>query len=282
MIDVLTLVKNREAHLRNLVEGLRRSAVAPSRLIVVDMGERPVAPPECAFPVTVIRHAAEGLPLGRARNLAAAAAEAEHLLFLDVDCIPASSLLGAMSGALLQHDALICPEALYLGPGVDLGPGWTEPALRAAGQSHPSRPFPRQGLRREPNAGLFWSLAFGVARATFQRIGGFDETFTGYGAEDTDFSFTARKAGVELLFLGGPGVFHQYHGVFDPPLNHFADIVRNARIFHGKWGVWPMEGWLAAFERSGLVAWSGSSLRSLRSPTENELSRAVRDPQVRF
>ena len=31
------------------------------------------------------------------------------------------------------------------------------------------------------------------------------------------------------------------------------DIVRNARIFHRRWGWWPMHGWLAGFEQAGLI-----------------------------
>ena len=187
MIDVLTLVKNRAAHLDNLVEGLRRSSVPPSRLVIVDMSDRPVATPSCGFPVTLIRHPTAALPLAEARNLAAAAAQADHLLFLDVDCIPSSGLVAAIADALSRHDALICAEVLYL-PAGDASPsGWTEEMLLSRGRPHPVRVFPEQGLRREKNAGLFWSLAFGISRRTFHRLGGFDERFTGYGGEDTDF-----------------------------------------------------------------------------------------------
>ena len=38
-----------------------------------------------------------------------------------------------------------------------------------------------------------------------------------------------------------------------PPVEHVADIVRNARLFHDVWGTWPMQGWLDEFERRGLV-----------------------------
>jgi GT2 family glycosyltransferase len=281
MISVLTLVKNRECHLHNLVDGIRRNSMTPAELVIVDMSDVPVALPPCDFPVILVRHATDGLPLARARNLAAATARSQNLLFLDVDCIPAGGLIGAMDAALPENDALICAEVLYLGAG-DVGEAWTERRLIETGMRHPVRRFPREGLRREDSAGLFWSLAFGVSRASFHRIGGFDERFTGYGAEDTDFGFAAREAGLDLLFLGGAGAFHQHHGVFDPPLQHFTDIVRNAEIFHRKWGVWPMHGWLEAFERQGLVALTDASLRIVRAPTQVEVAAAVRGPDVRF
>ncbi|MET0931866.1 MAG: hypothetical protein ABWX74_20295, partial [Aeromicrobium sp.] len=46
---------------------------------------------------------------------------------------------------------------------------------------------------------------------------------------------------------------HQHHPVSSPPLEHVEDIVRNATVFHDRWGAWPMGGWLDAFEERGLV-----------------------------
>lgn len=281
VISVLTLVKNRELHLRRLVEGLERSTLVPAELVIVDMSDRAIDPFACACPVDIVRLETAGLPLARARNLAAARARGEHLLFLDVDCIPSATLLTRMSEVLANRDALVCAEVRYLG-GDAIRDGWTEYELFGCGRPHPVRDFPADGLRREDNAGLFWSLAFGIRRSTFDRLGGFDETFSGYGAEDTDFGFTARQAGVELLFLGGCPAFHQHHGVVDPPLHHFADIVRNATTFRHKWGRWPMEGWLAAFRDVGLVSWTEHELFILREPTASEIAGAAQPPHVMF
>jgi GT2 family glycosyltransferase len=280
-LTVLTLVKNRAIHLARLIEGLHRSEVPPDELIVVDMNERPDSVPETAFPCRIMSLPSEGLPLARARNLAASAARSPHLLFLDVDCIPMRGLIGTMIHTLTAHDAVISAEIRYLGPG-DAQPGWTEESLLKSGVSHPARLFPGDGVRQEPNAGLFWSLAFGIRRDRFEALGGFDEEFTGYGAEDTDFGFRAREAGTESLFMGGPGAFHQYHGVVDPPLHHFHDILRNAERFHKKWGRWPMEGWLKAFEALGLIVFTAERLTCLRAPDANDLLAARQSPPSRF
>ncbi|GLK54577.1 GT2 family glycosyltransferase [Methylopila capsulata] len=258
-LSVLTLARNRTPHLLNLLEGLRRSDRRPHELVVVDMNDSALALPPAPFPVRVARLPDRTLPLAGARNRAARLATGCRLLFLDADCIPSAGLVDAIETALDETDALICPEALYLGPDDARGP-WTEGALRAAGRAHPVRPFPAEGLRPELNPGLFWSLAFGVRRATFEALGGFDETFVGYGGEDTDFGLTAQAAGTPLLFLGGAPAFHQHHPVSDPPIEHLADIVRNAELFHAKWRRWPMEGWLAAFEAMGLVARQGDRI----------------------
>jgi GT2 family glycosyltransferase len=280
-LSIVTLVKNRAEHLRELVEGLSRSEYPPSELIIVSMDDLPYAQPPTPFPIHVLRIATDGLPLAKARNTGAAAARCDHLLFLDVDCIPMRGLTGAILPALMAHDALICADIRYLAADQTKN-GWTEEQLLVISQSHPVRQFPSSGLRVEPNSGLFWSLAFGVRRARFMSLGGFDERFVGYGAEDTDFGFRARAAQIPLLFLGGPGAFHQYHDVFDPPLQHFQDIVRNARTFHQKWRIWPMDGWLRAFEAMGLIALSDQHLQLLRHPGASEIHAARKPRTVRF
>jgi GT2 family glycosyltransferase len=282
MISVLTLVKNRKAHLRNLVEGLRRSTVAPAELVIVDMSETPVERPGADFPITLVHLPTDALPLARARNLAAASAGADRLLFLDVDCIPGRDLVAAMAKALHERDALICAEVLYLSTDDTKDDCWSDASLRTSGMPHPVRSFPPEGLADESNFGLFWSLAFGISRSAFERAGGFDEDFAGYGAEDTDFAFRAKKAGLDLLFLGGTSAYHQYHGVVDPPLQHFHDIVRNARIFHAKWGFWPMEGWLDAFESEKLIARTNIDINVIRHPTDREILSASRSLASRF
>jgi len=257
--SVLTLARGREPHLRNLVEGLRRSQARPAELIVVDMNDEPISLAGCPFPARTLRLPGDRLPLAAARNLAAREASGSRLLFLDADCIPSVALLGALAETLDAHDGLLCPETLYLDQGATDG-AWNEARLFARGRPHPARPFPSGGVRLEPNPGLFWSLAFAARRETFEALGGFDETFVGYGGEDTDLGFRAAAAGAPLIFVGGAFAFHQHHPVSDPPIEHLHDIVANARTFFAKWGRWPMEGWLDAFEAAGRVRRSRGSI----------------------
>lgn len=280
-LSVLTLVKNRPTHLHRMVEGLARSTVPPCELVVVDMSDHPVVLPDTPFPSRSIRLHTGGLPLAEARNLAADRSRGERLLFLDVDCIPAADLIDRMDTALAANDALICAEVRYLGAGA-VQDGWTEADLMTRGQVHPVRDFPASGLRQEQNAGLFWSLAFGIRRTAFDALGGFDPRFTGYGAEDTDFGFRARDAGLPLLFMAGTGAFHQHHGVFDPPLQHFRDILKNAETFQRVWGHWPMTGWLTAFEAMGLIAIHADRIETVREPTAREIKAACKPKHAPF
>lgn len=276
---VITLNKGRDAHLARLLEGLARGP-RPAACVVVEMGAEPPPLPDYGFPVRRIVLDSAGLPLARARNAGRTAAATERLIFLDVDCIPSADLVESLGRDLGRADGLICCEIRYLPAGA-VSDGWTEAGLRAAGHPHPVRVFPASGLARTDNPGLFWSLAFGIRAATFDRLGGFDEDFDGYGAEDTDLAFRADALGIPVLLSAGGQAFHQHHLACDPPLQHFADIVRNATRFSLQHGLWPMDGWLDAFGRLGLINpdWR-DGLTVLRQPTQEEIS-AARVPQDR-
>jgi GT2 family glycosyltransferase len=100
---------------------------------------------------------------------------------------------------------------------------------------------------------LFWSLSFAVTCADWGRIGGFDEGYLGYGGEDTDFGQRLGAAGGRMLWIGGAQAYHQHHATSSPPVDHLKEIVDNANLFARRWGWWPMEGWLADFEKAGLA-----------------------------
>ena len=115
---------------------------------------------------------------------------------------------------------------------------------------------------------LFWSLSFAVDPATWGRLGGFCEAYVGYGGEDTDLGRTAIARGTGLGWVGGARAYHQHHPVSSPPVEHLDDILRNGRLFHERWGEWPMTGWLEEFERRGLVRREGGHWTRETEPKE--------------
>ena len=269
-ISVLTIVKNRHDHLTNLLTGLASSRQTPDEVIVVDMSEHPFDPGMNPLNIMVRHMPEQGLPLAKARNEAARLARSDKFLFLDVDCIPGASLVSAINEVLCRESAITCAKVRYLRRGPLTRP-WNESTLLALSDLHPLRDFPASGLRLETNPGLFWSLLFGISRANFERLRGFDEDFTGYGAEDTDFGFRAAAAGVPLIFQAEGPAYHQYHETQDPPLNHLEDIVRNANTFMAKHGVWPMEGWLKKFQQMGLIEFAGDRVERTNIPVNHRV-----------
>ena len=196
-----------------------------------------------------------GLPLAAARNAGRRAAGADTLIFLDVDCIPSAGLVAGLSRAVAEHDGLICCEIGYLPAGA-VADGWREADLDRLGHPHPVRAFPPPGtVAPAPQPGLFWSLAFAVRAATYDRLGGFDEAFSGYGAEDTDLAFRADSGRRADPVPGRPPGL--------PPAPSRATIRRSSisatsspmpHRFHARHGLWPMDGWLDGFARLGLIA----------------------------
>ncbi len=277
MTTVVTLVRDRTDHLRNLVVGLDATTGTEVPLVVVQMGG---ADPADAWTSTrrSVRHLHQpgtDLPLAAARTRGAEAADDGAIVFLDVDCIPGPALVATCAAALETVDAVVMGGVAYLPPGpVDA----TDAAgLAARSRPHPARPLPAPGLRPCRRPELFWSLSFALRRTTFlDRIGGFDPAYTGYGGEDTDFALTAVARGVPLAWLGGAVAHHQHHDTWDPPLPHAASIVANARTFRDKWGTWPMAGWLQAFADRGLVRWDpdGELLELVRRPSALEVVAA--------
>jgi hypothetical protein len=261
---VITIVRGRHEHLYAQQRGLALGRRRPDLYVVVGMGD-PVATgntgtgPLAGSGCRLLLHdlPVDGpLPLSAARNAgadAAMAAGADVLVFLDVDCVPSPALVQTYTTAVLAEPrpALHCGVVHYLAEGVDaarIDPG----ALR--GRPHAARPQPAPGRSiRSSDWHLFWSLSFAVAAPTWQLLGGFCEQYSGYGGEDTDLGHHAFRSGVDLRWLGDADAFHQYHESPTPPTQHLVDIVRNARIFHRRWGFWPMEGWLSAFADLGLA-----------------------------
>lgn len=279
-MNVITLVKGRADHLRNLIQGLEQSHLLPEALWVVHMDEPAGAWASERFPIYTRRVDGSGgaLPLAAARNRAVQIDPAGPWVFLDVDCIPDPQLLSHYRDALFAHPgALHLGQVLYLPEGAAEGASDTA-ALRGAAVPHPLAVH-RPGPGLPVDYPLFWSLNFACMGPVFTHIGGFDEAYQGYGGEDTDFAFRAREQDVPLLDCAALAL-HQYHPTYDPPLNHFGAIVDNARTFHQRWRQWPMEGWLGAFAARGLITWDDQGIEVIRPPSTEEIS-AARDSSGR-
>lgn len=280
-MKVITLVHGRSTHLANLIRGLEASSLVPEGLWIVHMNEAPGDFASRVFPITTLRvDGINGLPLARARNRVVEIDPDAAWVFLDVDCIPAHDLLAHYRDGLhAQPDALHMGQVRYLHEGTNC-PGWNEARLYAQGVEHPLAKY-RDGPGTDVPYPLFWSLNFACNGGTFARVGGFDEDYQGYGGEDTDFAFSARHAEVSLLDNAATA-FHQYHPTYDPPLNHFTDIVANARRFHSRWGVWPMEGWLGAFRELGFVQWTPERLDIIQPPSAERVAQALNPQRLGF
>jgi len=278
---LLTIVSGRHDHLRGQLLGLGASNEAPAWHVIASMGDPdvravvdavPAAPGTRRVVVDVPLPADGELPLARARNAAAAAAldrGADLLVFLDVDCVPSPGLLAGYARAAVDPavraapgPVLLCGPVAYLPPGVRVTSGADLARLPAAARPHAGRPAPAPGqvVPADPSQWwLFWSLSFAVPAPDWTRSGGFCEEYRGYGGEDTDIAATVRSLGGSLFWVGGAEAHHQHHPVQDLPVHHLEAIVRNAAVFHRRWGWWPMTGWLEQFRAAGLADYDAAT-----------------------
>lgn len=277
-ISVCTIYANRQQHLQNLVLSLKRSQLTPEQLVVVCMNDRPPNLPATSFPIdTATINTTDGrLPLAAARNKAAEIATAEKLIFLDVDCIGDRHLIENFNYHLNCEAALYSGSVRYLNHHWQPN-NWTEETLNQQSALHQLQGSAVTGTEKVAHPyEMFWSLCFGIRKQTFARLGGFDTSYTGYGGEDTDFSFQARSQGIPLYKIGALA-YHQFHPSYSPPLNHLAEIVDNARIFADKWQIFPMAKWLRQFADMGYLTWQGDRLEIIRLPSEAEIAAYIKD-----
>lgn len=203
------------------------------------------------FPITHFWQENQGFRKSRILNRAIAAAKGETLIFLDGDCVPHREFVA-------QHLALQDGRHYVAGRRVDLSKDFTAtltpekieagalngtPAglfrlwmdsLRQAG----SRPFHRAYMVRNPLLRRAFGMErvvdlkgcnFSVRREQMLAIDGFDESYEGYGREDTDVEIRLQNLGLKIR--SGKNLCLQFHLWHAPraftPVNE--DLLADAR-----------------------------------------------------
>ena len=268
--SVITLVKGRKKQLENLLESIGRSTVKPQEVVVVWMEEDRLDKDEIQdVPIHQVTCEGDGLPLAKARNLGVDTATQPILLFLDVDCICSPNLFDALLQQASPH-TISSAGVRYL---PDVPEHGNYDRLSSDAIAHPKRANLPVGTPIDHKH--FWSLVFCIHRNTFNEAGGFDDNFTGYGGEDTDFAERFTNKGCKLVMCDAE-VLHQYHTKYTPPMNYVASICENANYFAQQHGYLPMYSWLKAFEEKQLISLDEEAhqVALLREPSEQELTQA--------
>jgi glycosyltransferase involved in cell wall biosynthesis len=142
---------------------------------------------QASYPLRVIY--ADGAGTSAARNRGARAAQGDLLLFSDDDVLPKT---GWVEGHCQAHTA---PQRVAVGH-LALPPG-----LRGCGAAELLGPR------------VYWWNITGnstsLSKALFEEVGGYDESFSGYGGEDPDLGYRLLKAGAQLVFAGSAKATHE-------------------------------------------------------------------------
>ena len=196
-------------------------------VVVVDDGSP--TPPDVAgtdLDVAVVRQPRRGFGLARARNNGARVARHDILVFLDGDMIPDSGMLTAH--ARWHHtvsDALTLGLRTFVDPsGIDVAAvrrhAGNFGALFESGPTDPDWRGAMLGLTDDLASAhdLLWydrpframsGCNFAMRRTFYLDVGGSDESFTGYGLEDTELAWRVEVRGGLIVPLRDAHSWHQ-------------------------------------------------------------------------
>jgi glycosyltransferase involved in cell wall biosynthesis len=231
---VVVTTYNRPDALRAVLAGLAAQDDRSFEVSVADDGSRDdtralvdSASKDFPVPLTHVWQEDRGFRAGAARNRAAEGAHGDYLVFLDGDCVPRLDFI-AQHRALAERGWMVAGNRVLLGEGFTreaLAQGWPLHAWRdaewraAARRGDINRTVPLVRLPLGPLRKLGarrWQRVrtcnLGVWADDFVRVGGFDETFEGWGFEDSDLAVRLINAGVrrkEGAFA--TGVLHLWH-----------------------------------------------------------------------
>jgi GT2 family glycosyltransferase len=230
----VVLTYNRSDALLAVLRGLAPQCDPDDVVVITDDGSRPehvqaVREHLPSFPCAVrhVWHPDTGFTAARARNLGAAHAGADYIVFLDGDCVPTPHFAAQHRrlrepGCFVNGSRVLLSERFssrVLAGEVDLArlsPGhWLR--LRALGDVNKlSHLLCWPGVPGRVQSAFEWrgirSCNFGAWWRDLEAVNGFDETFSGWGHEDADLVLRLHHRGLRRKngFLGTE-VFHLWH-----------------------------------------------------------------------
>lgn len=257
-LAVILTTYNRPDALAAVLDGYREQADREFEVIVADdgsTGDTQQVVEEYArrgpFPLRHVWQEDLGFRAGAARNRALAATRADYVIFSDGDCVPPPEFVG-------RHRALAEPEHFVAGNRILLSERFTERVLRQRIAIHrwrhvqwiaawvrgdvnrllpllalPDGPFRKREPRRWEGVKTCNLAAW---REDLECVNGFDESYSGWGLEDSDLVIRLARAGV--MHKSGRfavPLFHLWHREWDRarlPENRrrLDDILASARI----------------------------------------------------
>ena len=225
MISIIVSTYNRADALNAVLAGLASQQGITSdewEVIVADDGSGSTTGDvinqwRVRFPCVLrhVWHEDVGFRLAAIRNLSAVQARGDWLVFLDGDCIPFPDFVQQHSllsepGWFVAGNRVLLSEPFtkeLLNSNDPIAPihwspfSWVQAKLR--GQSNRALPWLRLGLGplRRQRAGRWQVLKgcnIGVSKQDYMAVNGFDETYSGWGREDSDFAIRLIRQGSQL------------------------------------------------------------------------------------
>lgn len=261
-VSVIVTTYNWPQALERVLAGLMRQTRPPDEVVVADDGSGgetrrviEAATRRAGFAIGHVWQEDRGFRVARARNQAIESAQGEYLVLLDGDCVPGPRFIEdharlAQHGRFFQGRRVLLsqkaakafePERfsivkLFFSPGL-------------AHRHHLMRlPLPGRSTRKI--AGIM-TCNMGLFRADAMAVNGFNEDFTGWGREDSEFAARLYKYGLLRKEHAFRAVcFHLWHGPSDRGRLGVNDELLKKTLANGSF--WCANGIKKAGERSGV------------------------------
>ena len=216
-------------------------------VVIADDGSDPpiIVPPGTLFEARVVAQERAGFGLARARNTGAAAATGSILVFLDCDMVPEPAQVEAHARWHHVDDRIL---TLGFRHHADFD-GVTVDDIQAAerigdvveGRSVSSPQWIEFHMARtkdltSTDTDLFRIVTggnLGISKAFYNHLGGSDESFTQWGAEDTELGYRAFNAGGVLVPERRALAWHQGEGASGPdPEEQRSQVEQRHKLSH--------------------------------------------------
>ena len=235
LISVVVVTKDRRSDLINCIQSINSSVYKLLEVIVIDnASDEPITPWfKKMFPKTIIIRSDKNLGAAGGRNLGLQYAKGNYLLFIDddaeVDSRMIEELLKVLSSkkevGLVQpkiYDSKMRNVLQGLGCDVNLLTGRVSAiGIREEDKGQYETVIELQSI------GCIWM----IEREVIDKIGGYDDEYF-IPWEDTDFSFRARKAGFNILFLPKAKAWHKgIKSTFVNPIIDYLGIRSEDRAY---------------------------------------------------
>ena len=225
-VSLIVSTFDQPGYLRRVLEAVGRQSRLPQEILLADDGSGDETreifmrwSAQQPFPGRHFWQAHNGFRKAHILNRAAAAANSDYLVFLDGDMVPhedfvADHCAAARPAAFIQgHRALVGQEAAaWFGQhelGVDRRRALWEGQISGWKNAHR---WPFLFLCEKKHLRGIRGCNFSLWRTDMLRVNGYNEAFTGWGREDSEFAARLMNAGIRRLDLRGRAIcFHLWH-----------------------------------------------------------------------
>jgi glycosyltransferase involved in cell wall biosynthesis len=218
LASVIVVTYNRPDAMRRVLLDLDRQTIDAFEVVVADDGSTEETADtieslrsQVGYTLKHARQEDEGFRQGRAQNLAVLQSEGDYLIFLDGDCLPLNDFIEAhrwlseegwwVRGTRVDLTERFTAQVLAEDLSITGWPLWRWGLAWIGGRVGRVIPFFRVGTqafrKRSPRKWLgARGCNLGMWREDFMRVDGFDESYTGWGRQDSDLVLRLINSGV--------------------------------------------------------------------------------------